>query len=115
MALGDCGNKFSGGEKEGLDGDTVQQNLVLALTAAVAELTRRGDQASRSRVRRGVRGDNWSEGRFRCSWPGIFQRLHRMIPYAEKWGQIIPFRKENPRPTLTNRGRGTLRVVVMVL
>jgi len=24
MAPGDCGNRFSGGEKEGLDGDTVQ-------------------------------------------------------------------------------------------
>jgi hypothetical protein len=31
MAPGDCGDKFSGGEKEGLDGDTVQQNLVLRL------------------------------------------------------------------------------------
>jgi hypothetical protein len=27
MALGDCGNRFSGGETEGVDGDTVQQNL----------------------------------------------------------------------------------------
>ena len=36
MALGDCGNRFSGGEKEGLDGDTVQQNLVLSMAAFVA-------------------------------------------------------------------------------
>jgi hypothetical protein len=36
MALGDCGNNFSGGEKKGLDGDTVQRNLALEITAFVA-------------------------------------------------------------------------------
>jgi hypothetical protein len=36
MAPGDCGNRFSGGEKEGVEGDTVQQNLVLAMAAFVA-------------------------------------------------------------------------------
>ena len=37
IVLRECGNKFSDGEKEGLDGDTVQQNLVLAISAAVAD------------------------------------------------------------------------------
>ena len=49
MVLGACGNRFSGGEKEGLNGDTVQQNLFLAIAAAVAavaDLTRRGDRPS---------------------------------------------------------------------
>src|ERR1700732_2834681 len=32
MAAGDCGDKFSGEEKEALDGDTVQQNLVLGFS-----------------------------------------------------------------------------------
>src|ERR1700676_4173427 len=59
-AVGDCGNRFSDGEKEGRDGDIVQQNLVLATTAPITDLTRCGDQASRSRVRHGVREDNWS-------------------------------------------------------
>ena len=68
MALGDCGNRFSGGEKEGLDGDTVQQNLVLSMTCSLRRLDRPCNQASRSRVRHSVRGDNWSRGRLRCSW-----------------------------------------------
>jgi hypothetical protein len=36
MALGAWGDRFSGGEKEGVDEDTVQQNLVLAMAAFVA-------------------------------------------------------------------------------
>ena len=69
MGLGGCGNRFSGGDRYGLDGDTVQQTLCSAITGAAADLTRRGDQASWSRVRRGVRGGNCSEGRLRYSWP----------------------------------------------
>jgi hypothetical protein len=104
MGLGDCGNKFSGGEKEGLDGDTVQQNLVSAISSGVADLTGRGAQASRSRVGHGVRGDNWSEGRLRCSWPGIFQRLHRMIPCAEKWGSSFRSEKKTQDPPSQTEG-----------
>jgi hypothetical protein len=37
MGRGGCGNRFSEGGKEGVDGDTVQQNLVLAISAAVAD------------------------------------------------------------------------------
>jgi hypothetical protein len=38
IALGSCGNKSSGGEKGGLNGDTVRQNLALAIAATVAGL-----------------------------------------------------------------------------
>ena len=99
-------------------------------------------RASGSKIAGGVRGDNWSEGRLRCSWPGF--RLHwkrggpvtngkfkvRALEKRKGYGPRLTFlfrltneeriqrvghpRKENPRPTLPNRGRGTLRVVVMV-
>jgi hypothetical protein len=49
MAPGDCGNRFGGGEKEGLDGDTVQQNLALGFAASV-----RGVQVALATKLRGV-------------------------------------------------------------
>ena len=44
VAPGDCGDRFSGGEKEGLDGDTVQQNLVLRLPHRLRRSSCTGDQ-----------------------------------------------------------------------
>jgi len=37
MGRGGCGNRFGEGGKEGVEGDTVEQNLVLAIGAAVAD------------------------------------------------------------------------------
>src|ERR1700686_5704753 len=68
MVFGDCGNRFSAGEREGLRRGHCSAEPCFEIAAAVANLTRRSDQASWSRVRRGVRGANWSEGRLRCSW-----------------------------------------------
>jgi hypothetical protein len=67
MELGDCGNRFSGGEKEGLDGDTVQQSLVLSMAAFVAAFRSPWRPSFADKIRHGVRGGNWSEGRLRCS------------------------------------------------
>ena len=86
MALGACGDRFSGGQKERLDGDTVQQNLVLAIAAVAADLPHRGDQASRSRVRHCVRGDNWSEGRLRYGWHGFLGTQYHVIFFVQYVG-----------------------------
>ena len=56
MVLGACGNRFSGGEKEGLNGDTVQQNLFLAIAAAVVAVA--DEELSRAVVDPTFRADN---------------------------------------------------------
>ena len=54
-------------------------------------LVRRGAAAAWSKVRQGVRQDNWSEGRFGCRWLRFFGRSS--VGRREE----VPFANQDPR------------------